>query len=383
MQRVQKQRVYYLVDVFNTGVVHAAAAARCGVQGAFEHGAKDCGADFAPVKVFAGLQQKQLLDLVRKLGDFYVLVGKQAAVDVGEGSQLVVQVGVALGGRFVQHLKKVNQRAAQILGGIRLQIIVKHVLAPKDPRVLGIKAEHQPHAQHIQALQAARVGGILVLRQQRVVQPAHDGAGRYGNLHLLLDVLVFAVHQKLQAVIIPFQILKINNLWLAKGLFHIINIKLRKVARHNPARTLRIGQLGRIALGLLEGGQQAAVRLLDRLVQIFIQALLLNQHVGAGDDAVNKAGVVQHNLVFKADKLRWVLHLQHLAQKLQPKGLAFTLFVALACPVLDKLLHSQALLLLRCRHLYHSVSRKYSYIIAYLQKNIVIIRLRQALWAGS
>ena len=74
----------------------------------------------------------------------------------------------------------------------------------------------------------------------------------------------------------------------------VIDVELGKVAGDDPPGSLGVGQFGGIPFGLLERGQQGAVRLLDGLVQLFAQAFLLNQDVGGGDKAVDEAGVIQH-----------------------------------------------------------------------------------------
>ena len=73
------------MDVFDAGVVHSAGAAGFRVQSAFKNRAEDGGADFAPIKGFAGLAEDQVNDFVAQAGDFNVFIGKQAAVDIGEG----------------------------------------------------------------------------------------------------------------------------------------------------------------------------------------------------------------------------------------------------------------------------------------------------------
>lgn len=84
--------------------------------------------------------------------------------------------------------------------------------------------------------------------------------------------------------------------------------------------------------------------LLDGLVQLFPQALLLNEDMGRWDKAVDEAGVIQHDLIFKGDELVRLLHPVDLLEQGQPKGLAVALLIALALPVGGKLFRGGAAL---------------------------------------
>ena len=66
--------------------------------------------------------------------------------------------------------------------------------------------------------------------------------------------------------------------------------------------------------------------------------------MGGGDEAINEAGVIQHNLILKGDELVRFLHPVDLLQQGQPKGLAVALFVALALPIGGKLFRGGAAL---------------------------------------
>ena len=214
---------------------------------------------------------------------------------------------------------------------------MEHTLAAEDTGVLGVQAEHQPDAQSVQAFQ--RVLGLrgFVLLQQGIVEDAHDLARLQGDFHLFLDIGVPGVYQELQAVVFFFQIAQLDDLRVAGGPLHVIDVELGKVAGDDPPGSLGVGQFGGIPFGLLERGQQGAVRLLDGLVQLFAQAFLLNQDVGGGDKAVDEAGVIQHDLILKGDELVRLLHPVDLLQQGQPKGLAVAFFVTLSLPVGGKL----------------------------------------------
>ena len=80
---------------------------------------------------------------------------------------------------------------------VRLQVVVEHTMPAEDARVLGIQAEHQTDAQHIQTFQRFLVARVLVLLQKRVIENAHQFTCLQGNLHFLSHILVPGVHQEL------------------------------------------------------------------------------------------------------------------------------------------------------------------------------------------
>ena len=118
--------------------------------------------------------------------------------------------------------------------------------------------------------------------QQGIIEDAHDLARLQGDLHLFFDVGVPGVHQELQAVVFFFQVAQLDDLRVASGTLHVIDIELGKVAGDDPPGPLGVGQLGGVAFDLLEWGQQGAVGLLDGLVQLFAQALLFDQDMVDG-----------------------------------------------------------------------------------------------------
>ena len=87
-----------------------------------------------------------------------------------------------------------------------------------------------------------------------------------------------------------------------------------------------------------------SVRLLDGLVQLFAQAFLLNQDVGGGDKAVDEAGVIQHDLIFKGDEFVRLLHPVDLLEQRKPKGLTVALLVAFTLSIGGKLFRGGAAL---------------------------------------
>ena len=128
------------------------------------------------------------------------LVCEQAAVHIGEGGQLVLHVGVAVGFFGVQHPEQLDQLGPDV-GDVPvrhfLEVVVEFPVPAENTGVLGIETEHQPDAEHIQTFQAVGVGRVLVLGQNFVVERAHQLAGLEGNFHFLLDIAVAGVHQEL------------------------------------------------------------------------------------------------------------------------------------------------------------------------------------------
>ena len=82
---------------------------------------------------------------------------------------------------------------------------------------------------------------------------------------------VLLLHEELQAVVFPLQVLQQDARRLALRVLHIIHVELGKVARHDPSRPLGVGQHGGVSLRLLEGREQRAVALPDALSEILAQ----------------------------------------------------------------------------------------------------------------
>ena len=163
------------MNVFNAGVVHAAATPGLWIQGGFKHGAENRRADLRPVKVRRGAAEQQIAQLLRKGRDDDRLVGKQASVDIGKGGQqrvVISQIGIALITLLIEHPKELCQSFAHVFHGKLRHVVMKHQVLAKDARVLGIQAEHQAHTELVQVFQRLRVLGIMVLLQQPVIQQA-------------------------------------------------------------------------------------------------------------------------------------------------------------------------------------------------------------------
>lgn len=217
-------------------------------------------------------------------------------------------------------------------------------MLPKIPASSAYRQNTSRDAQGVQTFQRIFGLRVFVLLQQSIIENTHDFARLQGNLHLLFDIGVPSVHQELQAVILLFQVTQLDDLRVTGGALHVVDVELGKVAGDDPPGPLGVGQLGGVAFGLLERGQQGTVGLLDGLVQLFAQALLLNEDMSGRDKAVNETGVVQHNLIFKGDELVRFLYPVDLLEQGQPKGLAVALLIALALPIGGKLFRSGAAL---------------------------------------
>ena len=76
LQAVQKQRVDYLVDILNAGVVHPTGAPGFRVQSALEHGTENGGADSGPIEVLTAPVQNQVDYLIAQAGDGNILISE-------------------------------------------------------------------------------------------------------------------------------------------------------------------------------------------------------------------------------------------------------------------------------------------------------------------
>ena len=199
----------------------------------------------------------QLVGELRNLNRF----GKQAAIGVWEGLEVILEVAAALLLGRVQHVKQADEGIAQILSLISDKIVMK-LVTRKHLGILGIEAEHDAHAQDIQPPESlGRV--VVILGEQRVIQASHNLSSLHRDLHLAGDVFFIAIDQKHQPVVLLTQILEQDFFGLAIGLLHVIDKKRREIAGHNPAGMIRYRHVGHIALGLLERVEHGAVALLD------------------------------------------------------------------------------------------------------------------------
>ena len=128
------------------------------------------------------------------------LLGKKSAISIGESSQFGLQESASLLHRGVKHLEELHERIAHILGGIVCHIVVENVAPAKYAGIFGIEAEHQSHAQHIEATE--RFGVIVaILGNKRIVELPYNVAGFHRHFKFLLQMLVAGFHKEAQAVV--------------------------------------------------------------------------------------------------------------------------------------------------------------------------------------
>ena len=342
-QPIQKQRVNYFVDVLNAGVMHSSAATGLRVQRAFKDRTKDSRADGRPVKILTCPAEDQRDNFLIEPRDNDVLIGKQATVDIGEGRQIIIHIGVAFLRLLVEHPEQVDQSAAG-LALMGREIIMEHQVTAKNPSVLGIQAEHQTDAQGVQAFQRFRVVRVLILFQKRIVQHADKLASLQGDVHFLFDMVAGGVDDKLQPMIFFFQIRQIQDFRLVVGAVHIVDMEFPEIADDDPPGLLGLGHISAIPAGLLIGRQKGAVRLPVPFSKVNILSFLLDQHPRLRNVPINEFGgafsgfgVIHLDTLLKADVLFRFLYAKNLLQKRQPKCLCLLLFVATPLPVLGEL----------------------------------------------
>lgn len=336
-QGVEEEGVDDAVYVLHAGVVHPAAAARVGVEGALEEGAEDGGRDAAPVEIVARVLEEQGHDFGREAGYLDVRLGKEAAVDVGEGQESLPLVGVAPGGGRVEDAEEVDERTAGLLGRVLGQVVMELPVAAEEAGVFGIEAEDETHAEHVEAAQRGRTGGVAVLAEQRVVEPGHDFARLEGNFLLGADVAVAAVDEELQPPAVLRQAREQDFLGLAPRLFHVVDQEGAEVAGHNPAGAQGKGQAVGIALGLHVRSEGHAVALQLGLAQVAPEGFLLDEHAGRADIGIHEARspVGPHRHLEVHDPLG-LLHAEHVPEQGQPERLGLSFLVAAPLPLPGK-----------------------------------------------
>ena len=78
--------------------------------------------------------------------------------------------------------------------------------------------------------------------------------------------------------------------------------------------------------------------MLDTFGEVLAERLLLNHHFGGRDEAVDKRGVVEFDLVLVDDEGLGVLNTEDLVEERGPENLALAFFVAFSLPMGGKLL---------------------------------------------
>src|SRR5690606_11692636 len=148
---IEKERLDELEDVLLAGVVGAEVATRLFIHDGLEQGAENRRGDAAPVQG-AAVEQGLAHGAVEAGGGQGFL--EQPAVDVGEGSQLLVEVAQALVRGGVEHVKQrveaVGQVAAVAAGALLDEFLKLGAL--EDAGVLGEQAEQQAHQVEFQGV---------------------------------------------------------------------------------------------------------------------------------------------------------------------------------------------------------------------------------------
>ena len=189
--------------------MHTALTARFRVQRAFKHRTEYRRAYLAPVKALACARKQQSEYFIIKRRYLYVLIRKQPAVYIRKRRQIGIvirKIWIALVRFAVEHAKQIDQRAPTGLYSPLAHIIVEHIGLAKYARVLGVHAEHQPHAQHIKAFLSVFAFRFFVLFKECIVQTAYQFARLYGDFHLTLYILIASIDEEVQARVFLFQI---------------------------------------------------------------------------------------------------------------------------------------------------------------------------------
>lgn len=264
VQRIHKERVDYLVDILDAGVVHSALAPRLRVQCGFKNRAEDCRRNLAPVErgAVAAENVNNFLCEVRNLN---FLVFEKSAVHVRKWRKRCV-VFVALFNFCVQCLEKVYEREPYILQVERAKIVLKCGSCGKKPRVLGIEAEHEPHAKNVErARLVSRQPAVFALRNKlfykRIVHLADKLSRGKADFLLASYVLVFSVNKEFQTVEIFCKVFKENHFRRILRIFHVVDVEFRKVAHDNPSGLFACLHVVHVAFRLLVRRENRSVRL--------------------------------------------------------------------------------------------------------------------------
>ena len=342
VQIVHEKGIDDLVDVLDAGVMHAALAARLGVQRAFEHGPENGRTDFAPVEAEARARQKDFRGLFRngrnRLALFFA---EERPVHIGELGQLLFHETVPFFQRRVKRAEKLAKRHAHVLGTETLEIAVELFLC-EDAGVFGVEAEHQTNAENVEGVEVRSRGLFAELRQERVVNLAHDLARLDGDLQLALEAVAARVHQELQASDVAFEVLQQNLLRVVVRLFHVIDQELLEIACDNPLGMLGKGQLSDVFLGLLKRGEERAVALPDGRKQVLTARLLLDHHSSGWNQRVDELGDGPAlepflDLFLEEYALHDVFDAEDAGQQIDPEFLSLALFVTMARPSVGKI----------------------------------------------
>ena len=231
--------------------MHSSTATDFGRQSGLKYCTKYSRRNSLPRKG-TGHIENQIYTFLAKGWNNQMIVRKKASVDIRELCQYFFHIRVPSIIRSVQNLKQIYQRPPKMLGLEICQIVMEHIATAKNSRILCIKTENNPHNQHIQALEHFLRRILPILLQQHFIHPAYQRTSIKRYFQFPLDSVIAHIHQEIQSMIFPRQILQLQNSRFSIGLSHIINIKLLKITGNTPARIFEIPQSRSIPLQLLE-----------------------------------------------------------------------------------------------------------------------------------
>ena len=226
-----------------------------------------------------------------------------------------------------------------LFGGELTDIVAKELFASEDAGILGIEAEYESHAEHIEAVERLGGFGIDVESEKFVVDMSDYLTGFHRHFHLTVEVYVLLLHKELQSIYLFVQVLEEHRLGFAVGLLHVVDTPRAEITSHNPSGALTVGQFSGIAFGLLKGGKVRAVGLEYRLIQVFVTTFLLDENLSRGNIAVDEGGMVEMHLVLELNEVCEVLYAEDIGKEIKPELLALAFLVATVLPVVLKLLY--------------------------------------------
>ena len=225
-----------------------------------------------------------------------------------------------------------DERETKIFGAECFHAALEGVVRAEEPGVFGVEAEDEAHDEFVEVLEVFCCGLRPVGGQQGIIDFADERACGAGEVELLLDVAVGDVDEEGETVIFFAEVGERDVLRLGVRMFHVVDEEVGEVARDNPARPLGVGQMARIALRLLEGFQECAVRLLDWCVERLAETFLLDDGVRGGDDDVDVADVRELDALLEAHEACGIVDAVDFLQELDPEALAVLLFISDARP---------------------------------------------------
>nr|WP_302451252.1 hypothetical protein [Acidaminococcus fermentans] len=211
-------------------------------------------------------------------------------------------------------------------------------MAAENTGIFRIQTEYQPDAQDVQALLGMVRIRIQVLFPEGIVHFPHQIPGLHGDFFFLFQNFAFFIDQEIQPVVFLGQVLQQELFRFPLGVVHIINQELLEVAGNHIFGVHADREFGNVPFGLLKWVQQGTIRLLDGCFQVLVPAFLFNHYMGRGNHPINEAGVIQMDLVLKADIPFRVGYPINVTKEGKPELLTFSLFIAFILPIFCKIL---------------------------------------------